>query len=147
MGKGAGCATSKTVEDEGNQASAPQRVTEQPVAANNTAQPTTAIPAPEAYQPYKKMSAPKKIYVIYYSTYGHIHTLVQEAVKGINAVGGVEAVVYQVDLVATASSHTLVAHPTNALCVFSFAHHFATCCNWTSYLLASGSSRLLMSSG
>ena len=53
------------------------------------------------------MSAAKKIYVIYYSTYGHIYTLVQEAVKGINAVDGVEAVVYQVDLDAMANSSTM----------------------------------------
>ena len=38
----------------------------------------------------------KKIYVIFYTTYGHIHKLVQEVVKGINAVSGAEAVLLQV---------------------------------------------------
>lgn len=38
----------------------------------------------------------KKIYVIFYTTYGHIYKLVEEAVKGINSVPGSEAVVLQV---------------------------------------------------
>ena len=46
------------------------------------------------------MSANKKIYVIFYTTYGHIWKLVEEVVKGINAVDGTEAVVFQVDITA-----------------------------------------------
>lgn len=38
----------------------------------------------------------KKIYVIFYTTYGHIHKMVEEVVKGINSVSGVEAVLLQV---------------------------------------------------
>ena len=49
------------------------------------------------------MSANKKIYVIFYTTYGHIWKLVEEVVKGINAVDGTEAVVFQVGITATSS--------------------------------------------
>ena len=38
----------------------------------------------------------KKIYVIFYTTYGHIYKLVEEVAKGINSVAGTEAVVLQV---------------------------------------------------
>lgn len=38
----------------------------------------------------------KKIFVIFYTTYGHIHKMVEEVVKGINSVSGVEAVLLQV---------------------------------------------------
>ena len=41
-------------------------------------------------------TGPKKIYVIFYTTYGHIYKLVQEVAKGINSVDGTEAVVLQV---------------------------------------------------
>ena len=44
------------------------------------------------------MSATKKIYVIFYTTYGHIWKLVEEVVKGINSVDGTEAVVFQVNI-------------------------------------------------
>ena len=38
----------------------------------------------------------KKIYVIFYTTYGHIYKLVEQVTKGINSVPGTEAVVLQV---------------------------------------------------
>ena len=38
----------------------------------------------------------KKVFVIFYTTYGHIHKMVEEVVKGINSVSGVEAVLLQV---------------------------------------------------
>ena len=41
----------------------------------------------------------KKIYVIFYTTYGHIYKLVEEVVKGINSVPGSEAVVLQVRII------------------------------------------------
>ena len=46
----------------------------------------------------------KKIYVIFYTTYGHIHKMVEEVVKGINSVSGVEAVLLQVRI----AMHTAV---------------------------------------
>ena len=46
------------------------------------------------------MSANTKVYVIFYTTYGHIYKLVKEVVKGINAVDGTEAMVFQVSLTA-----------------------------------------------
>ncbi len=38
----------------------------------------------------------RKIYVIFYTTYGHIYKLVEQVTKGINSVPGTEAVVLQV---------------------------------------------------
>lgn len=38
----------------------------------------------------------KKIYVVFYTTYGHIYKLVEQVAKGINSVEGTEAVVLQV---------------------------------------------------
>ena len=38
----------------------------------------------------------RKIYVIFYTTYGHIYKLVEQVTKGINSVPGTEAVVVQV---------------------------------------------------
>jgi NAD(P)H dehydrogenase (quinone) len=41
-------------------------------------------------------SSPAKIYIVYYSMYGHIETLAREIQKGANSVAGVEATLYQV---------------------------------------------------
>lgn len=38
----------------------------------------------------------RKIYVIFYTTYGHIYKMVEQVSKGINSVPGTEAVVLQV---------------------------------------------------
>lgn len=37
-----------------------------------------------------------KLYIVYYSTYGHVETLAREIQKGANSVEGVEATLYQV---------------------------------------------------
>lgn len=37
-----------------------------------------------------------KVYIVYYSMYGHVETLAREIQKGANSVEGVEATLYQV---------------------------------------------------
>ena len=99
MGKGAGCGASKPVKDEDNQSSAavnsavPQQNT-----VTSANQPYTAATPASVTRPAYTMSATKKIYVIFYTTYGHIWKLVEEVVKGINSVDGTEAVVFQVNI-------------------------------------------------
>ena len=58
---------------------------------------TAAAPPASVTESVYTMSATKKIYVIFYTTYGHIWKLVEEVVKGINSVDGTEAVVFQVN--------------------------------------------------
>lgn len=62
------------------------------------ARPVTSEPSASWITTPATMSATgtKKIYVIFYTTYGHIHKMVEEVVKGINSVSGVEAVLLQV---------------------------------------------------
>lgn len=102
MGKGAGCGSSKNVQDDHN----PSRVTESGAQQPPIAQPvTTSLPAAETKTP-ATMSATgtKKIYVIFYTTYGHIYKMVEEVVKGINSVPGTEAVLLQVCMTSRASA-------------------------------------------
>ncbi|CAK0785724.1 hypothetical protein CVIRNUC_008935 [Coccomyxa viridis] len=47
-------------------------------------------------QPQEPM-ATKKIFVIFYSTYGHVYKMAQSELKGINSVEGVEGILYQVN--------------------------------------------------
>ena len=100
MGKGAGCGSSKNVQDDHNQS----RVTESGIEPPPIAQPVpTTVPASQSKTPVR-MSATgtKKIYVIFYTTYGHMYKMVQEVVKGINSVPGTEAVLLQVRMTSRA---------------------------------------------
>jgi len=97
MGKGAGCGASKPVKDEDNQKSAAvNSAVQQQNTVTSANQPYTAATPASVTRPAYTMSATKKIYVIFYTTYGHIWKLVEEVVKGINSVDGTEAVVFQV---------------------------------------------------
>ena len=94
MGKGAGCGSSKTVQDEHKQSQAAGVSKQQPPIAQPV---TSTAPASQTKTPATmSTTGTKKIYVVFYTTYGHIYKLVQEVAKGINAVPGTEAVLLQV---------------------------------------------------
>lgn len=86
MGKGAGCGQSKTsVPDQ----KLTEEVVKAPVAAEKEVVETKAKTTPSG-----KMT--KKIYIVFYSTYGHIYKLAQTIKEGIDSVDGVEGILYQV---------------------------------------------------
>mmetsp|Transcript_1459 Transcript_1459/g.3218 ORF Transcript_1459/g.3218 Transcript_1459/m.3218 type:complete len:265 (-) Transcript_1459:430-1224(-) len=102
MGKGGGACTSAPAQDEsekqattstqsGNASSSEQSK------AVPRALPEAPSPSPPAAakvpQPITKMV---KVYIIYYSTYGHIRQLAEAAKKGVEQVEGVTATIYQV---------------------------------------------------
>lgn len=93
MGKGSGCASSKTAEDGPNQTGSASSGVQQPPVAQ-----PAATPIPPLYATPVTMSSAgtRKIYVIFYTTYGHIYKMVEQVTKGINSVPGTEAVVLQV---------------------------------------------------
>jgi hypothetical protein len=93
MGKGSGCASSKTAEDGTNQTGSASSGVQQPPVAQ-----PAATPIPPLYATPVTMSSAgtRKIYVIFYTTYGHIYKMVEQVAKGINSVPGTEAVVLQV---------------------------------------------------
>lgn len=68
----------------------------------------------------------KKIYVIFYTTYGHIYKLVEEAVKGINSVPGSEAVVFQVRI--TFDCRCTSSPCCDAVVLRARGTGFASCC-------------------
>ncbi len=94
MGKGSGCGNSKNVQDEPNQKGIKSTGVQQPPVAQPT---STPIPASNTATPVTMSSSgTRKIYVIFYTTYGHIYKMVEQVAKGINSVPGTEAVVLQV---------------------------------------------------
>ena len=93
MGKGSGCASSKTTEDGPNQTRSASSGVQQPPIAQPVASP---IPPFNATPVTMSSAGTRKIYVIFYTTYGHIYKLVEQVTKGINSVPGTEAVVLQV---------------------------------------------------
>ena len=94
MGKGSGCGSSKNVQDGPDQITTTSSGLQQPPVA----QPTTTTPVvPASVTPVTMSSAgTKKIYVVFYTTYGHIYKMVEQVANGINSVPGTEAVVLQV---------------------------------------------------
>lgn len=89
MGKGGGCCASKkrsetAITDQDNPN--PDRDNLNPAQNNNL--PTPANPSP----PLKKL----KIFIIFYSMYGHIEILARRMKKGVDSIDGVEGVLYRV---------------------------------------------------
>lgn len=80
----------------------------------------------------------KKIYVIFYTTYGHIYKLVEEVVKGINSVSGIEAVVLQVRIIFTSSRCS------GAVVVFCSRYFVSADAFPSSYAIAKGSGALFV---
>ncbi|CAJ1933466.1 unnamed protein product [Sphenostylis stenocarpa] len=94
MGKGGGCFPSKTKAPISGSEKDPVRV-ESPTPANDGTSregPATApAPAP-AHEAVKKL----KIFIVFYSTYGHVESLAWSLKKGVDSIEGVEGVLYRV---------------------------------------------------
>lgn len=94
MGKGSGCGSSKNLQNSDSRLTATVSPHRNHLTTSATAISTSAT---------MSATGTKKIYVIFYTTYGHIYKLVEEVVKGINSVSGIEAVVLQVRIIFTSS--------------------------------------------
>jgi len=91
MGKGGGsCLTKKTEEAVVSPT--------QPVSTSEPEKPALVVQEPQVAPAVKPESnkMTKKVYIIYYSTYGHILQMARSIKEGIDAIEGVEGVLYQV---------------------------------------------------
>lgn len=99
MGKGAGCFPSKPLSAE-QPATASQVRPSEPVNQNTPVQTETSaeIKKDSSVVQIKDISSEKmtKIYVVFYSMYGHIYKMAQAVKEGLESVPGVEVELYQV---------------------------------------------------
>lgn len=81
-----------------------KRESETPVQESKPKEESAPAPPPaETIEPVATQSATTematcKIYVVFYTMYGHVHKMAQAVKKGIDSVDGCEAVLYQVKL-------------------------------------------------
>ncbi|XP_010432140.1 PREDICTED: probable NAD(P)H dehydrogenase (quinone) FQR1-like 2 [Camelina sativa] len=112
MGKGGGCVPSKKkkpsslttttgdgpgIDDNNATGNAPIQIDDDRTTATNTAGTTTpAITTTSSAAAAAKISSPLKIFVVFYSMYGHVESLAKRMKKGVDSVEGVEATLYRV---------------------------------------------------
>lgn len=98
MGKGAGNICGKSTSQQEAQAPVPEAVTApSPVIDSKPApQAPVATPPPAEVTKATEKSKMGKIYIIFYSMYGHVYQMAQKVKEGVDAVEGFEGVLYQV---------------------------------------------------
>ncbi|KAF3326706.1 minor allergen Alt a 7-like protein [Carex littledalei] len=94
MGKGGGCAPSKKQEEAvvtGNTTAAPSGPRETTVTSKETVDVADSTVVVE-----KPSDGSLKVFIVFYSMYGHVESLAKRMKKGVDGINGVEAVLYRV---------------------------------------------------
>lgn len=95
MGKGGGCVPSKKKISKSTSHNPPPPIPAvEPDSATNDA--VSATESARDSVPEKTQTQNLKIFIIFYSMYGHVESLARKMKKGVEAVDGVEAVLYRV---------------------------------------------------
>jgi NAD(P)H dehydrogenase (quinone) len=92
MGKGCGSVCGKPTKQQQQATATPAKV--ESTAAVVKAQPVEATP--QAVEKVATTDKMVKIYIVYYSLYGHVHKLAQAIKEGVDSIEGAEGVLYQV---------------------------------------------------
>ncbi|CAE6155522.1 unnamed protein product [Arabidopsis arenosa] len=112
MGKGGGCVPSKKkkpsslattgdgpgIDDDNDATNAPIQIDDDQttIDGDRTTATNTAGTTTPAISTAAKISSPLKIFVVFYSMYGHVESLAKRMKKGVDSVEGVEASLYRV---------------------------------------------------
>ncbi|VYS65112.1 unnamed protein product [Arabidopsis thaliana] len=110
MGKGGGCVPSKKkkpattgdgpgIDDDNDATNAPIQIDDDQTTIDGdrtTATNTAGTTTPAITTTAAKISSPLKIFVVFYSMYGHVESLAKRMKKGVDSVEGVEATLYRV---------------------------------------------------
>jgi NAD(P)H dehydrogenase (quinone) len=94
MGKGGGCAPSKKQKEAvatGNTTATPSASRETPATSKDTVDAADSTVAVE-----KLPDQSLKVFIVFYSMYGHVESLAKRMKKGVDGTDGVEAVLYRV---------------------------------------------------
>ncbi|KAM0937144.1 putative NAD(P)H dehydrogenase (quinone) [Dioscorea sansibarensis] len=91
MGKGGGCVPSKKRQPEPENPSHAARAAAAPVPVEEKS-PSSAASQPVAPMPEIKL----KVFIVFYSMYGHVESLAKRMKKGVDGIDGVEGVLYRV---------------------------------------------------
>lgn len=92
MGKGGGCIPSKKKEPISEPEKNDPVSVESLIPKNDTATTSREGPPPPLPQEVKKL----KVFIVFYSMYGHVESLARSLKKGVDSIEGVEGVLYRV---------------------------------------------------